>query len=66
MYITENQAVQNVSRLLKAHGYDPAEYDVLTITEEYRQETGGYESIFENPEIVWAYVDEAVMPLGLQ
>src|SRR5699024_2170255 len=49
---------ESVTKLLKAHGYDPAEYDVLTIAEEYRQETGGYESIFANPSIVFAYVDQ--------
>lgn len=62
MYTTKTQAVQNVSKLLKAHGYDPAAYDLLSIADEYRQETGGYESIFDNPGIVWAYVDQHHAP----
>lgn len=52
MFTTQAQTVQNITQLLKVHGYDPLNYDVLCIADEYRHAQGGYESI------LWAYVDE--------
>lgn len=62
MYVTEQQAIQTITDLLRAHGYDPAQYNLLTIVEEYRLETGGYDDVLGNAHIVWAYVDDQHMP----
>lgn len=60
-YATQAQAVQAITGLLEAHGYNPADYDLSKIADEYRLETGGYESIYDSISIVWAYVDEVNM-----
>lgn len=57
MHTTQTRTVQNISALLRAHGYDPVQYDLLSIAEKYRRKQGGHKSIFEHPEIVWTHVD---------
>lgn len=57
MYTTQAQAIQTITKLLTAHGYDPQDYDVLTIADLYHQEQGNYDDILGNPSIVWNYLN---------
>jgi hypothetical protein len=53
---TEQQTIESVTKLLTAHGYDPAEYDLEKIAADYLHEPGLYESVYDNPGMVWAAV----------
>lgn len=56
-YNTKQQTIDSVNELLTAHGYDPTEYDAEKIAENYMHKLGLYNSVFENPSMVWGYVD---------
>lgn len=61
-YNTKQQTIDSVNELLTAHGYDPAEYDAEKIAENYMHKPGLYNSVFENPSMVWPYVDQHHAP----
>ena len=48
IYNTEQQTIESVNKLRTAHGYDAADY---------LREPGLYNSVFENPSMVWTYLD---------
>lgn len=58
LYNTEQQTIESVNKLLTAHGYDPAEYDVPAIAADYLHEPGLYDSVFDNPSMAWANIKE--------
>lgn len=61
MYTTQTQAVQQIEATLKNAGLDHSNYDVLTIADEYHQETNGYDNIDQNSEMVLSIAEDHVL-----
>jgi hypothetical protein len=55
IFKTQHQAVQTLTKLLQAHGYDPADYDLVSIADEYHQQHDNYD-VLEHPSTIWAAV----------